>query len=86
MITKNGLINDFKKCPSVWREGKHFLYSPENKIWIVQNPLNGCWFFEREKPFDKENPSKRGSVVSRVYFRTANIAKNWFLEGNEIPW
>jgi hypothetical protein len=80
MITKNGLINDFKKCPSVWREGKYFLYSPENKIWIVQNPLNDCWFFEKEKP------TGRGSIVSRVYFRSASLAKSWFLEGNEIIW
>lgn len=84
MITKNGLINDFKKCPSVWREGKHFLYSPENKLWIVQNPLNDCWFFEKEKFCQSRN--KCVSIVSRVYFRTSNIAKKWFLEGNEIIW
>ena len=77
---KTEKINDFKKCPSVFREGKYFLHSAENKLWIVQNPLSGCWFFERET--DK-TPS--GKQVSRVYFRTSKIALNWFLE-NEIIW
>jgi hypothetical protein len=47
----------------------------------VENPLNGCWFFEKESD---TFPVK--SVVSRVYFKTANYAKKWFLEGNEIIW
>jgi hypothetical protein len=81
MKTQTSLVDDFKKCPSVHRKNKTFLHSSEHKLWIVENPLNGCWFFEKESD---TFPVK--SVVSRVYFKSASYAKKWFLEGNEIIW
>jgi hypothetical protein len=81
MNVNNKIVNDFIKRPSVMREGKYFMYSPENKIWIVQNPETDCWFFEKET--DK-TPVK--TIVSRVYFRTSKMAEKYFTDGNEIIW
>lgn len=77
MITKT----QWKKCPSVSRKGKWFYYNPDLKLWIVENPLSGCWFFEKET--DK-TPVK--TIVSRVYFRTPKIAIKWLDDGNQICW
>ncbi len=48
-MSKRPLPGDFKKCPSVTREGKFFFYSANLRAWIVENPLSGDWFIDTEK-------------------------------------